>query len=192
MATNDLSPAFIKLRYAVSSRVHYATYQVEPEGVPVPGVEPQVRRKDGTPTLMSTAVVAWVNVIKASFFTSSDFQSAEMWYKATPTGDPIFIYSISLGTVGSSVTATRVSGQYTQTFRTVGGSVMRIMLMEPAAALTDAVDSFPYSAGTNKNISDFILGATNWIKGRDDTWPVTGMRTILKTNDALRKKFLNI
>lgn len=191
MAAADLSPAYVKMRYSVGDvfTMPIIKYSLTAYRFLVLNLTSYART---VLQLLWQRLYLRGRLLLRRFFTTSDIQSGELWYKPTPTSDPLFIYGVSIAVVGTSTTATRVSGQYTQTLRSAGGSHMKITLMEPSISATDSVDNYPYTVGINKTISDWLLSNANWIKAKDDTWPITGMRTLLKTNDALRKKQLSI
>lgn len=193
MAEAAFDPGFVVMQYVVSGRIHRAKYQVKFVGVPVPGVEPELQRRDGTSNTLTSAMASWVAVIRTAFNTAVDFQFAEAWYQPTPTADPLYIYTATIALTGSSATATGVSRQLTLTNRTAGGSILKIVLLEGAFTLTDSVDTFPYApGGISANIMTYLLGATCVIRGKDDTLVVAGIKALLKTNDALRKRQFNL
>lgn len=75
------------------------------------------------------------------------------------------------------------------TFRTYNGGIFKLYLME-AVATVNQVISAPFPAGATKNLSDHLIGTSSAVCGRDNGFPLAPLRSLGKTNDALRKKLL--
>lgn len=187
MALNNLSPAFVKIKYTVGSRVHTATIPTIPYGSVIPGSEPNVTVRTGVPRVFSTAVTDWVTLAKVFFAATGTFDTAEFWSKPNPTDDPVWIYTHSIGVAGTSAGGTYTSSQMAMTFRTAAGGLYRAYLMETAVAVNSNW-TYALLPADQKAFADYLMGNTSWIYGRDNAFLVACLFSRTKTNDALRRQ----
>lgn len=190
MPINPLDPGFVKLKYARGGIEHVAVYQIAFNGVPSVGFEPNFATQEEDVVDMSTALNAWVSIIRPAYEDTVTFVSGECWRKTSPTADPIWIYTENLAIAGNSANPTIVAGQLCQTFRTQEGGLLKIFLMESSAP-ANIVTNPPYTAATlEANISNYLRGGTSWIRGRDDSFAIADIRVTTKINDSLRKQLI--
>lgn len=187
MAENFDSPAFILLQYQRGTFIHKMKLHCIPDAVYDPGENPDLIERNSATIAWTDAVDALLTVIRPMYNTAVDFTLAEFWQQPNPTDDPLFIAAYSPGVSGSSATATVVASQSVFTFRTFGGGIKRLYLMETVNGLNQFI-SAPFSAGTVKTVSDAIVASNNWIVGKDNTYPFVPLRFLTKTNDALLDK----
>jgi hypothetical protein len=191
MAQNSLDPGFLILYYTRSSLYHRAVYQIAFAGTPTPGVEPNILDVTGDAIGSSTAVTAWITLIKARFNSDTTFTGYEVWSKASPSSDPIFIYGDDYAVVGTNVNNALSMGQVCLSFRTVGGGVMKLYFMESTSAANQKIACRVGAADWGSTVT-FVLGDGAWMYGRDDERALSGIWITTKTNDALRKRRLNL
>lgn len=187
MANNSDAPGFVLLQYQRGTFIHKAKLHVNPDGVYTPGDTPTLVQRDTSTIVWTTAVDDFINVIKGIFNTAVDFTLAEYWQKPNPADDPVFIQSHAPGLSGTVATATSVASQAIWTFRTFAGGIKRLYLMESVNTPNQFI-SAPFAAGTVKTISDYMVAATGWIVGKDNSYPYVPLRYLTKTNDALLDK----
>lgn len=186
MAINSLYPGFWKIHYTSNGHTHVMTVPVKP--VNVGGVWFFQDKQGNTTAQLSAAATAYVTLIKPFMNTGSTFVDVEFWSMATPTSDPIFQETVVLGIAGTSASATIAREQFSGAFRTVGGGLWRLYLME-AIVQIDQVTNPPYNA-TYATLVNGLIGGQSYVAGRDGTFLSSCVRFVAKENDALRKKYL--
>lgn len=118
---------------------------------------------------------------------------AELWrYGAEPSVDATFIAAYEIALPGEIAAAWFVAGQYTHTFRTAGGGIMRLQIMETPTSDTFSQIEPPYVAGFNADVASYLTSnAHPWV-GRDNTKPIASIRVSYSQNEKLfRKRFRN-
>lgn len=190
MAVNSLAPAFVRIFYTSASTPHVQTLQIQPDGPLLVGIEPTFATKGGTGLNAGIAVNAYLNIIKAQFKTTDVFTGYEVYSQPTPTSDPLFIWADDLIIAGTLTGASIQNSQAVFTYGTVAGGLLKLYFMEGVFAIDQRVANRSSAPGIVGTITTYILGATNWIKGRDDAFPARGIFYTTKINDTLRKKQL--
>ena len=193
MAHNSISPGFVKIQYEFSSLTHYMTLPVVPEQVYEVGSLPSFLPRSGAAIPMNTAVAALQAVLLPFVGNGTEFIQAEYWQKPGVDDDPQWVYTHAMGVPGSSGTASVNSLQNVITFRTSNSGIYKMYLMEVTGAIVaNTRNTWPFGAGSNTNMANYLIGTTGWVVGRDGGYPVVPMYATSKTNDALRKKRLGI
>lgn len=186
MAANSLYPGFWRIHYTSNGHTHVMVVPVKP--VNVGGTWFFQDKQGNTVSGLVAAATAYVTLLKPFMHTSSTFVDVELWTMTTPTADPIFQDVQPLGIAGTGATATIPREQFVGTFRTQGGSLWRLYLME-AIVQTDQVINPPYNA-TYATLVNGLTGNNSYVAGRDGSFLNSCVRFVSKENDALRKKFL--
>lgn len=186
MAGHSLSPGFIEIQYTYSNLLHKMRLPVQPGNGWATGVEPNLVQKNGVDVPMSTAVDAFITLIKTMFNAATEFVKAEAWFYPTGAGDPIWVYTHALGVAGTAGTPNTNMAQGVITFRTLIGGVFKLYLMEGAFTVNSR-NSWPFGAGNPTNVANYLIGSTSWVYGRDNGSLVVPMWFTTKTNDKLRK-----
>lgn len=193
MAHNSLSPGFVKLHYTFSSLTHTMTIPIIPTGTLTPGVVPNVMTYGGTPLGFAGALTALMTVMQPFFGGGTEFGNAEYWSQPTPEDDPLWIYTVGLGLPGTGVTAGAQMLQQTITYRTSNGGLYRQFFMEPTGSiLPNSRNPYPFGAGAQTNMANYLMGATSWIYGRDGGKIIVPLFATGKFNDSLRKRRINL
>lgn len=185
MAANSLYPSFVKLFYTSNAHQHVMIIPVKAELV---GEDWLFRDKGGNLTLeIVAALTPFITVIKPFYHTSANFDFAELWTLASPGADPVYVLAEDLNIAGTGAAAVAMS-QMVLTFRTVGGGLYRLYLMEQSNA-ANAVQRAPFT-GAYATINTYITGSGSIIAARDGSYLSSMASAITKINDALRKKYL--
>lgn len=174
--------------------IHTQRLNVDLTTVPLPGtdfadIDAKTRGGVLTPTLES-AVDNWLTQVAERFSTTTTFGIVELWSYVPLTFDATFISAFtSVVTAGAHLNPTIVAAQEIYTFRTTEGGVVRISLIE-AVAPADQPKSFPIGNISVDNIAAFITSPSNWILGRDTSYPFAGMRFLPGQNEkTFRQRF---
>jgi hypothetical protein len=195
MAQNSLSPGFVKLFYSVAGRPHKQILPVLPATVYEPGTLPSsVRFQLGDNIAQITfaaAMDAYDDILDDGLNTTDgNITLAEFWQQPLVTDDPQFVSVYEIGHAGASATATVPYSQRTTTFRTSLGGYYKNVVLDQVNPV-NVEDAYPFAAGVALNLYNFLTDpTTNFIRGRDGGFIVSGINTVTKTNDALRKKYL--
>lgn len=187
MANNSLYPGFVRISYKAHGHPHK---QVIPCTPALQAGTWFVETTDSSTFLQwDTAVNALLALEKVFINTADGFDGAELWTLATPTSAPVFRTNVTLAIAGTSGAAAVANSQMVFSFRTSLGGRLKLFLMETGNG-PDSVVRPPFAAGANKNLSDYVIAAASWLRGRDGGHIISPAGLVTKTNDALRKKYV--
>lgn len=187
---NDIAPGFVKIFYTSNSNPHVQTLPVDYDAsTPTPGNDPILVQADGGTMTGSAAVAAWVAVFKTLFAATATFTGFE-FYEKTPGNDPTFVFGDDLNIVGTNGGAVVPMEQVVYSFRTGAGGVLKIYGMEASVAVNVRLPLRVSSAAPHGAIATYLLSGDNFIVGRDNAFPISGIYVTSKLNDALRKRQL--
>lgn len=196
MAQNSLFPGFVIVKYSVAGRPHEQTIPVEPAETYDPGEDPnnvQFLLWGGVSTVdFPGAMDTYDDILDDGLSTAdASITMAEFYQMDSPTSSPTWICAYEIGHAGASASATVPYSQRTTSFRTSNGSYWKHVVLDQVSA-TNVEDVFPFLAATPQlalwNYTQTSAG--QWIRGRDGGRVVSGLNSVTKTNDALRKKYL--
>jgi hypothetical protein len=156
-------------------------------GVPTPGTEPDLVLKDASTLGAVAALGVLMDVITPFFNTSVHFGLCEIHAVDAITGLDTFLYAFNMGKVGGDVGASVHAAQQVLSFKTTVGSAYKLYMMENVSPVNVRVLP-PYAAGPIKTASDFIVGNSSPVYGRQNAYPFVPVSAITKTNDKLRKQ----
>jgi len=191
MPAHSLAPGFVEIHYTYSQLLHKMRLPVIPDASWAVGVEPSLVQKNGVSVDFSTAIDAFVTLLRPLFANTTEIIKADAWFYPVNAPDPIWVYSHPIGLLGTGVTANLLAGQMVISFRTILGGIMKLYLME-GSYTTNARNSYPFGAGNLTNLTNYMIGVTSWIYGRDNGALIVPMWATTKANDALRKIRLNM
>lgn len=186
MAQNSLAPGFIKLFVQSAYGEHVHTLPCKPF-LGVGGVWYVEERTNPVGQPWYVALLDYVNVAKLYLSTASTFTYAELWTVDSPTVDPIYRDSTVVGVAGTIASAATATLQVTFSLRTDGGGVAKLVLLDITG--TPNTRAKPPYTGAALTFSNYVLGGTNFIVGRDNSWPIALPKIVTKLNDALRRKY---
>jgi hypothetical protein len=149
------------------------------------GLEPDITLKDASTVGAIAGWAAFLALIKVFFPASVHFGLAEIHTVDPATGEDRFIFAWNAGVVGTAGGSAIVAGQAVFSFKTSIGSAYKLYLME---SVTPVNLRFlpPYVDAPNSNLSDFVVGASSPVYGRQNAYPFVPVSLISKTNDKLR------
>lgn len=184
---NSLYPGFVKIFYTGNAHTHQQLLPCKPfVGV---GGDWYVEHNGDILGQVWTAAVDALIAKEVGFLKTTDgFNRAELWTLASPTSDPLFREAYDIAVAGAATAPVVPFSQYVLTHRTSLGGVGRLYIMEGPIS-TDTFDRAPLAAGGGKTLSDYMIGTTGWVRGRDGGKLVTPISAIGKVNDKLRKKY---
>ena len=189
MTKHELYPDWVLLKYTSSGRSKQAILPCVFSGSVSPGTQPEVTRRAGASQLVGAAVAAYVSVLQPFFNTSDTFDSYEAYHKATLTSPPLFVYGAPLALAGTASSADTAYCEMVFTFKTPEPGGLKLYLMEPAFPV-DTKDPLPTGSNTTIDaLNTFILGANDWIVGRNNNFPLLGLFVTSKQNDFYRRKY---
>lgn len=191
MVANFPGPDEVELLYAVNNAVggniiHRQRLNMELDIDYTPGTavsSMSVLRRGGTTLPLSTAIDAWVALLRPLYNTGDvNFIGANIWRYTPLSYERTFLNSYNVGLAGSGATATSLAHQDTITFKTLEGGEMRIVLLETILT-TFGVDNFPFANAPIQAIATFVTGTGNWILGRDTSYPIAVFNHLLGQNE---------
>lgn len=190
MARNSLSPGFLKIFYTSNGHPHVQTLPVNP--VAPAGAATNLLDKSGASQLWTSAVADLVLIMKAVLHTTDSIDTAEIWTQASPTAVPIFQASSAIGVNGTSASVDQPFSQLRFSFRTSLGGRGVYTVLEGVTAPDQKFPAPLYGAvAAFAAIDAYLTGVNSVVWGRDNAYLSAGIRAVSKTNDTLRKAFLN-
>lgn len=154
---------------------------------PVPGFAPEFLTQDGGSIEFAAAITSWVEAFAASFDSTTDVASTEVYAIDEETQERTFIWGQNVVAEGTGVTANIPYVEGVFVFKTVSGKPLKIYTMEGTyAAGVRNVGSVP--ADGRSDIVDYILSPDNWICGQSGTYPLLFKTFTSKVNDVLRRR----
>lgn len=160
-------------------------------GFVVPGTDPvniDLQTKGGSSVQLAIAVPAFVNLLKKLWHDDCSFVDYTFWRFDVGTYDRNFIATGSLAIDGDSASENNIAHQQTLTFRTVGGGILKLVLLESIFA-GNLKQSLPAASNADTvALRDFVLSDNNWIIARDNTYPVAALRLLGGQNEKLFRK----
>lgn len=182
----------VEITYIVGILEHKMSLNCDVSGgFVVPGTDPvniDLLTKGGNSVQLAIAVPAFVNLLKKLWSSDCSFVDYTFWRYDVGTYDRNFIATGSLGIDGDDPGSNTVAHQQTLTFRTVGGGIMKLVLLESIFS-TNLKQSLPASTSPDTvAVRDFILSDGNWVIARDNTYPVAALRLLGGQNEKLFRK----
>jgi len=189
MATNCLAPGYIKLFYSSNAHDHVQTIPVKPASV---GANFHVLTKDNTNIDMAAAIASFYDVWKPFFFTDDALTGYEQYTQADCASAPVFQGAATLtGFPGTSGGGSTPWSEADFTFKAAAGGRGLVKLLEANIAVDVKQALNTFSADRVADLRDWLVGTDSWFLARDGSYLSRPINYVTKTNDALRKKFLN-
>lgn len=136
-----------------------------------------------------TMITEFVDLLRALHPTTTTFEDAIIYTKASPTAENHPETAIALGVAGTGVTAAVPAAMQTWSFRTTGFNLFKLVQLDLVVA-TNFLPTTP--AGTSDLQDDLIADLTdtsNAWAGRDNTRIGSLIRITAKLSDVLRKAY---
>jgi len=147
-----------------------------------------VPRLGGAGPLLSVATLAWVDLLKVRFASTTNFTHAELWKFAAESFVGTYVSAMSIGVAGTSVGAQKDASQDIFTFITEEGNLAQIQLMESVSVVSPARDPYPFQAQSLNDIAEYVADSTTWFLGRDTSFIRVPRNYLPGINEALFKK----
>ena len=183
----SLAPGYVRVTYDGQLFPHHMTIPVNFSGTPTPGTEPDLVLKDASTSGAIAAIGDLFAVIHPFFNTATHFGLAEAHTVDATTGEDAFIFAWNVGLLGTDIGANRATDELIFVFKTSVGSLYKLYLMEGIQAPNVKVLP-PFPAGIYKDLSDFVVGNSSPVYGRQNAYPFVPVSYVSKTNDKLRKQ----
>jgi hypothetical protein len=128
--------------------------------------------------------------LKTFFSSTSTYDSFYVFHKPSPSDPPVFIWSAALGIAGTNAGATTVANEAVFSFKTPQPGGLKVYLMETAFG-NDLKAPQPATTGSDqRNFTDYMVGSTSWVIGRNGSPPLIPLFLTTKENDHLRRRYL--
>jgi hypothetical protein len=189
MAINCLAPGYIKLFYSSNAHDHVQTLPVKPASV---AADFHVLTKDNTNITIDAAIADFYVVWAPFFFTDDALTGFEQYTQADCASAPVFRGAGTLtGFPGTSGGGATPWAQADFTFKSQGGGKGIFKLLEPNVAVDVKQALNTFTGDRVADMRDWLISNAAWITARDNTYLSRPINYVTKTNDALRRKFLN-
>jgi hypothetical protein len=191
MAINFPGPYQLRVFYTSASRVHVQQLNLvlsaDPAvGTPFSGIN--LLQRDTNTAVLSTAVDAWVVLVKALFASASaTVDRAELWKYVAGTFDASYVSAYSIAVAGTSGSGVSNASEPIITFRTFAGGTMRLHWLDTVLQ-SAGIDSPPFADASLEAIRTFVESDDNWIYARDNSYPASAIAAYKGINERLFKK----
>lgn len=169
---------------------HRHTIDVNIQQPPDPGMpfsDVFAIRRNGTGDSLEVIVDEYVALLLALFSTTQTIARAELWYIPEGTTNGQYVSTYAIGEDGVNPGDENPAYQGTLTFRSIGGSTMRIQLMEIPIA-SNLRQPYPTNNALVDNIFAYVAGPMSPFLARDNTPPFAPMNFSGGQNEALFRK----
>lgn len=190
MAVNFPGPYEVEIHYTSNSNAHVQRLNCDVLVAPDPG-DPastiDLKLRGGGTEQLDIAVIAWCDLIGASYETTTTFDNFTLWAVDPGTFDKTFITTEALAIDGTGGGSTIPEHQLALTFRTVEGGTMRVVLLESMSNEQDRV-SYANTGALVQGIMDFVVSTNGWILARDTSYPIASLNSVGGQNESLFKR----
>lgn len=175
------------------SREHVVRFSVAVLSNPPAGTLPTAidvqKMGGGTAKLNVVADQIW-SFLRLNYHSGITVTGYTLWKYVTGTLAKDFIAAGTVSTpTGTSGVAPTVAGQVTLTFRSAGGHVLKVVLIESSNTGDSRITLLPNPAGNSvQRLAGYIMSADNVALARDDTYPVAAMRDSRGQNEKIWRK----
>ena len=186
---NCLSPAYGQVTYTTNSHQHVMR-------LPLNNVDADVSHvynKGHTSVPTDASMLYFIELLAPLFANADSFSGVEYFTQANCASAPVYqrAYDFGGGVSGSSGVSDSAWTQAVLTFKTTLGGRFKLMLLE-GGAVPDL--KIALSAGVSpamNAIRDYLVSSADIVAAYDNGYPAVPLNFVTKTNDTLRKKYLN-
>lgn len=189
MASDGLSPSYVKLYYEAAPGPHTATIPVNLVAAGLPGGTFELFTKGGSQVAWETGIAAYVTALKPNAPATTTFQYAELYTQETPDDEPLFLSSHVLGVAGTHASAVAPASQIVWSLRSDLGGKGFVYLMDSPNSSNLKYKAPSYGNAAFLGMVTYLIGSTSIFVCRDNGSPVTCTKVVTKTNDALRRRY---
>ena len=143
--------------------------------------------RNGTTAILAEYITSYVFSFLPLLDTPTTVNRAELWRYPPDGYDATFISAMTIGEAGTS-TGSLIPNHYSMaTFRTAGGSVLKLVLLEDVI-IGDDQDNYPVDLGLVDDWFDFVMAIDSGIVGQDNTFPIAPLRLSKGQNEAVWRR----
>lgn len=169
---------------------HRHTIDVNINTPPTPGTEFDqifVTRRNETGDSLEIITDEYVALLLPLMAVTQTIARAELWYIPEGTTNGQYISSYSIAADGTAGGDENPAYQATMTFRSLGGSTMRIQLMELPFS-SQLREPYPTGNSAINNLMSYVAGEMSGFLARDNTPPFAPMNFSGGQNEALWRR----
>lgn len=191
MVTNWPGPYDMRFFYTVQGRDHVQKLNCSPTTDPAVGTalgDIDLELQGGGVVDAETAADDWADLMKTMFSDSGAvINRVELWKYDFESYNATYVNAHALLVDGTNVLATVPASQGVMTFRTTEGGVLKLNFLDTVfpAAIKEA---FPAANAGINAIAGFVSNSTNWILGRDTSYPILALNWLPGQNERLFKE----
>lgn len=137
---------------------------------------------------LQAATDAFVTLVKPLLGVGTDIYLYELWKYQAGTFDADFVSAGTSSAAGALGGTAQAAAQTIITFRTAGGSIMKVNIMESNNA-PGPDQSFPTGSATLNSLAAYLVGQSHPWVARDGTRPIAAKGYFPGQNEALWKKY---
>ena len=148
-----------------------------------------VETHGGAPSTLEDEMTALLTVLRPNWRPTTEFTHAEFWqYFPEPSTDAVFMGAETLGLAGTAGAGADTAAQQDLfTFRTAGGGVMKVQLME-TISVSKLRQTPPFSPSPFEAIRTYFIALNHPWVGRDNTRPLAAIACSSGENEKLARK----
>lgn len=191
MAENFPGPYQVRLNYVCEGRPHQQRLNCNISGTPAPGLpfsSYNVVQQNTFAIPLNTAVDNWVTLIRPFFNNvNANIVDAELWKYTAGTNVATFHAIYTIGLLGTAASPTVHASQGRLSLRTTEGGTMFVDFMDTFKQ-AGTYDPAPIGDTQAAAVATFLVGATNWVLGKDTSYPISARAWYPGINEAWFKK----
>lgn len=186
MTLNFPGPYEFRISYLYSGVTHEMRLNFQTTGVIDPGTpfdEIDVLQANSGSIKADVAMSTWLALIDGLWAASCTLGPVEIWRYFPESFVATFISAAEYAVVGTNGGSNNAARQDTLTFRTIEGGILKLNFLETAKAQANGVFAATGGDGDFDAIVNFVLDGTNWILGRDTSYPIAGLHYLTGQNE---------
>lgn len=185
-------PYSVEYRYQALTREHSLELNCAAIGNPPPGTAVgsiSLATKSGGGVLLQTGVQNFWNFYRVGHGTTTSLLEWILWKWSGSGLAKDFVASGTVTNPLGSGTAAQPAAQAVASLRTAGGGIMYVNWIEGSATANSQIALIPSGAGAYyQQVAAYLLSSEGWAIGRDDAFPIGGLRASFGQNEAIWRK----
>jgi len=190
MPTNFPGPYAVEINYQVTGLNHKMLLNTIVDGSVTVGQDPttiNLLTKGGGTVALSTAVDAWVTLMRGELTSAADISTYDFWQYTTGTFERTYVTSGAIGVSGNSSGANVLAGYRRVSFRTQVGGIGYFTLLEGVGTGSEQFAP-PFPRASTRAIADFMISDDAWMIARDNGYFVAPIRESQGQNESVFRK----
>ena len=191
MANRPAGPYIFEIPYVADGMTHPLTINCDTIGNPATGTNPSfvtLRSKDGTGVILSGAADAFWAVARAFFVGAVLASSYTLWKTNVLNSEREFVSAGTLTVPNGLTGATYLSQQMTLTWRSGGGNIAKLVLLDVNQPGNARVPTVSSGIAAVTALNSWVLSGSSFLMARDRSFPVAPMNYSLGQNEVLFNK----